>query len=240
MASSPWTVKKLVGLGLVLGATGWLGAGFLTAVKENVAKSRKQACSTLRPTKTSDHLAQILSEGGPPNIALPDRAGKTWNLSDFKGRPVLVNFWATWCPPCTEEVPTLSNLARQLGDDAVVLAVSVDESWDEIDAFFPESPHFSVLLDAEKQAAQTYGASKYPETFLIDADGQLQAFFVGPRKWDTPKLLPACAVPADRVGRTAKIWAGRSGVLCGVAAAVACLFPTAPQAEPKHHPHSRA
>ena len=83
-----------------------------------------------------DPLAPEL-RGRAPDFELADAAGKKWSLRALRGRPVLVSFWATWCPPCVREMPSLDALARRLGDRAAILAVSVDENWEAIASSFP-------------------------------------------------------------------------------------------------------
>ncbi len=121
---------------------------------------------------------------------LKDLNGKVWSPKTLRGRPVLINFWATWCPPCVEELPSLETLAKRLGDRAVVLAVSVDENWDLVKNFFgARGTPLSLLLDVSKEVPKRYGTEKYPETFLIDSQGHIHSYFVNKRKWDTGEAL---------------------------------------------------
>ena len=95
------------------------------------------------------------------------------SLSAQRGHPVMLNFWATWCPPCVDEIPALEDLARRIdGTDLRLLAVSVDEDWDTVRRFFAKGTRIGVLHDASKELPKKYGTEKYPETFLIDAQGQ--------------------------------------------------------------------
>lgn len=105
-------------------------------------------------------------------------------LSDYKGQWVFVNFWATWCAPCRDEMPSMEMLNRRFGKDIVMLAVSVDDDTAQIARFFgEEKPSFTVLWDKDKRFSSTYGTRKFPETYLIDPDGRIAAKFVGPRDW---------------------------------------------------------
>jgi len=81
----------------------------------------------------------------------------------------------------------MEDLARTVGDQAVVLAVSVDEDWDKLKKFFPRGTPLSVLLDSSKDLPKRYGTEKYPETYLIDAQGQVRHYFVNTRKWGEPE-----------------------------------------------------
>jgi thiol-disulfide isomerase/thioredoxin len=111
-------------------------------------------------------------------------------LSEQKGHPVFLNFWATWCPPCIEEMPALETLASSVVDsDVRVLAVSVDDSWEPVRRFFAQGTKMGVLLDTSKEVPRKYGTEKYPETFLIDADGRVRYYFINKRDWSRPEAV---------------------------------------------------
>jgi len=139
----------------------------------------------------------VVREGRPaPEFRLPKLGGGgTTALSELRGRVVFVNFWATWCPPCRDEAPSLEALYRDLqGEGFEVLAISIDvEGADaEIEEFRREvSPSLPVLLDAAKRAYQAYGGTGVPETFLIDPQGRLRERFIGPRDWTEPRYAAA-------------------------------------------------
>jgi peroxiredoxin len=123
-----------------------------------------------------------------PEITLPaGEGGAPVSLSQFKGQWVVVNFWATWCPPCRDEMPSMEMLNRrfqQKGLNVKLLAVSVDEDWREVNRFFGETkPTFTVLWDKDKRGATAYSTHKYPETYIISPDGRVAAKFTGPRDW---------------------------------------------------------
>jgi cytochrome c biogenesis protein CcmG, thiol:disulfide interchange protein DsbE len=130
-------------------------------------------------------------DGAPAtSFKLPARGGGVVDLSAFKGKPVLVNFWATWCPPCREEMPSLSRLAQSFDPQSFeVVTVSVDEGWEPIDKFLasPKTP-FRVALDEGAKISRTYGTTKFPESYLVDRDGKLRLKFVGPRNWMDPNV----------------------------------------------------
>ncbi|MEI6789906.1 MAG: TlpA disulfide reductase family protein [Myxococcaceae bacterium] len=107
------------------------------------------------------------------------------SLSDYKGKQVLLHFWATWCQPCRDEMPLLIALNERLKDKLVILAVAVDSSESDINKFFGDQrPDFPILIDSKHQVASLYGISQFPETLLINADGQVSALYVGPQNWD--------------------------------------------------------
>jgi cytochrome c biogenesis protein CcmG/thiol:disulfide interchange protein DsbE len=127
------------------------------------------------------------NEPAPP-IQLPSGEGAApVDVSSFRGKWVLVNFWATWCAPCRDEMPSMEMLNRRVQRDnqpLAIVAVSVDENWPEVNRFFGETrPTFTVLWDKDKKTSATYGTSKFPETFLIDPEGRVAAKFIGPRDW---------------------------------------------------------
>lgn len=107
------------------------------------------------------------------------------SLSDYKGKRVLLHFWATWCGPCREEMPHLIALSERLQDKLVILAVAVDSSETDVDHFFGnQKPNFPVLIDSKHQVASLYGISQFPETLLISPEGQVETLYVGPQNWD--------------------------------------------------------
>jgi thiol-disulfide isomerase/thioredoxin len=125
-------------------------------------------------------------------FSLPARDGKHIDLSAYRGKVVLLNFWATWCPPCRDEEPSLRRLARVMDPKKFQLvAVSVDEGgWPAIDKFFAgNAPPYQVALDQNARISQTYGTTKYPESYLIDASGTLRLKFIGPRDWADPAVF---------------------------------------------------
>jgi len=117
--------------------------------------------------------------------------GQPLRLSELKGKVVLVNFWATWCPPCVEELPSLQRLYGRLkGEGFELLAVSEDEGADEVRAFFKgQLPDFPILMDEGQGVTRSYGTFKFPETWVVDREGRLRALFVGPRDWDDPAAI---------------------------------------------------
>ena len=134
--------------------------------------------------------ADELNGSAAPVFRLPARGGGELDLSRLRGKTVLVNFWATWCPPCREEMPSLARLAQEFDPGTFeVLAVSVDEGWSPVDKFLagPATP-FRVALDEGARISRAYGTTKFPESYLLDRDGKLRLKFVGPRNWTDPNV----------------------------------------------------
>lgn len=127
-----------------------------------------------------------------PDFSLSDVDGATVRLSDFGGRLVVLNFWATWCTPCIKEMPTLQHLREQLGDKGLeVLAVSVDRGDPKRVAEFADgySWRVPILLDPMSTVADAYAVRVMPTTYLIGPDGTIRGRSFGALKWDTPEAV---------------------------------------------------
>jgi thiol-disulfide isomerase/thioredoxin len=126
-----------------------------------------------------------------PPLARADLAGRNVDLNDMRGRVVLVNFWATWCEPCRDEMPSLARLQQKLkGRPFEVLAVNFGESSDKVSDFVrKEGWSVPVLLDPDKQTAAAWGAKGLPMTFLVDAKGRVRYFAFGERDWSEGESL---------------------------------------------------
>jgi cytochrome c biogenesis protein CcmG, thiol:disulfide interchange protein DsbE len=118
-------------------------------------------------------------------------AGKSQHLSDLKGKIVVLNFWATWCPPCVEETPALNRLQKYIDSrGGMVLGVSVDEDGAAYEKFLQDqSVIFPTYRDATKKSAADYGTTIYPETYVIDRHGKIARKFIGAQQWDSPAIL---------------------------------------------------
>lgn len=175
------TLGRGLGAAVAAACVAFLGVRFLSAAADRARAMREEACNALSP----DPLPPQLRGQDAPDFQLPDRTGKTWSLAQLRGRPVLLNFWFSSCPPCIEEMPGLEQLQRRLGDRAIVLAVSVDEDgWPAIERFFGASgTPLSVVLDQKKDLPKRYGVEKFPETFLIDPAGKVRQYFVNKKAW---------------------------------------------------------
>jgi peroxiredoxin len=172
--------RQFAGRLVVVLSIGIISAKFLRAAAENAEAARLNACKALNP----DPIPTLLQAREAPDFELPDATGKMWSLRSLRGRTVLLNFWATWCPPCVEEMPSMEDLARRVGDRAVILAVSVDKEWEALKRHFgPRGTALSVLLDKEGDIPKRFGTEKYPESFLIDGSGKVRHFFVNKRDW---------------------------------------------------------
>jgi peroxiredoxin len=139
--------------------------------------------------------AQALKPAGEPAPALELSAldGKLHRLSDYRGHAVLVNFWATWCAPCREEMPSLERLRASLeGRRFVVLAVNLAEPEARIRRFLQAVPvGFPILLDRDASAAKRWQAKLLPATYIIGPDGAIRYRHLGELDWSKPEVRDA-------------------------------------------------
>jgi peroxiredoxin len=113
------------------------------------------------------------------------------HLADLRGKVVVLNFWASWCPPCLEETQSLNQLQQAIAaKGGVVLGMSVDEDQAAYEKFLVDNHVvFPTYRDASKKSAAEYGTSMFPETFLIDREGRLARKIVGPQDWQSPEVM---------------------------------------------------
>lgn len=123
-----------------------------------------------------------------PDFSLVDGNGKTWTLSDLKGQVVFVNFWATWCPPCREEMPSMQRLFTMLPKDNFKMLAILSQDDPKLAKSFAKKLGLTmpILDDQANKIGPTYGLTGVPETFIVDKKGILREKFIGPAKWDAP------------------------------------------------------
>jgi len=112
--------------------------------------------------------------------------GKSMHISDLKGKVVVLNFWASWCPPCVEETPALNRLQAQIAPQGgMVLGVSVDSNEADYEKFLrDQGVVFPTYRDAAQKINIDYGTTIFPETYIIDRDGKIARKVIGPQDWD--------------------------------------------------------
>jgi peroxiredoxin len=145
---------------------------------------------------------RIVQEGDrAPEFQLPSLDGRTVNLSSYRGKVVMVHFWATWCPPCVEEIPTLERLHRAyFGRDLEILAVSVDEGGAGAVGQFMQKNRFAlpVLLNSDQSVSRAYGTFKFPETYLVDREGVVRRKIIGAADWMSPAAQQVIQAMLDK------------------------------------------
>jgi cytochrome c biogenesis protein CcmG, thiol:disulfide interchange protein DsbE len=117
--------------------------------------------------------------------------GKPGHLTDLKGKVVVLNFWATWCPPCVEETPSLNRLQKHIESrNALVLGVSIDEDPAAYEKFLKDyGIVFPTFREPTRKLALDYGTPVFPDTYVIDRHGKILRKFYGPQEWDSPDML---------------------------------------------------
>ncbi|MBI1940902.1 MAG: TlpA family protein disulfide reductase [Acidobacteria bacterium] len=162
---SKTNVAKLVAVGVILG-----GAIFLLVYRQR-----------FRIPELGDSA---------PDFTLPTLRGDSLRLSDYRRQVVVLNFWATWCPPCVEETPSLNKFAGEMtGQGVAVLSVSVDEDTKALEEFVSKyNLTFPVARDPEQAVTSRYGTFKFPETYILDEDGRIADKFIGAVDWQDPRI----------------------------------------------------
>ena len=176
--------------GFMNGITGYLsgvGGGSAGAETPNQSESvtpSPEASESPSPEPSASQQPQTVAA---PDFTLTDQYGNTHTLSDYKGKTVFLNFWATWCGPCKSEMPDIQALYQNYGEnsgDLVVLGVAnpgiQDVSQDEVEQFLTDHGYtFPVLMDTTGQVFAYYGISAFPTTFMIDANGNVYGYVPG-------------------------------------------------------------
>jgi len=137
---------------------------------------------------------QVVNQRTDPHaFSLPMLTGGVASLPDFKGRIVILNFWATWCPPCRAEMPSMENLYQRFKDQGLeILAVDIGEDINTVRRFIQNNKYtFPVLLDTNNKVSNVYGIEAIPTTYILDREGKIIARVVGSISWDTPQAVAA-------------------------------------------------
>lgn len=126
-----------------------------------------------------------------PDFEVTNLDGRTMKLSDLKGKIVFLNFWATWCPPCRMEMPSMERLYGQFKDtDLTILAVSVGEDAATVNDFLFRTPYsFPMALNPDGKLGTLYAARGIPTSYILNRDGSILAAKIGAQEWDTQKII---------------------------------------------------
>ena len=131
-----------------------------------------------------------LTIGQPaPDFTISDTKGNIWTLSELRGQVVFINLWATWCPPCVKEMPSMQQLYTSLPPDKFkMLAILYNDAPAMAENLAAKQNFtFPILIDPQNKAAQAYGITGVPETFIVDKQGILREKFIGPVEWTSPE-----------------------------------------------------
>ena len=126
-----------------------------------------------------------------PDFSIRADNGKSVTAREYGGKLLLLNFWATWCPPCIEEIPGLNEMARQLGPKGlVILGVSVDKDEAAYKQFLARNPlAYLTARDPEQNINLSYGTVQYPESYLIDRNGKVIEKYISVQPWSSPQMI---------------------------------------------------
>jgi len=150
------------------------------------------ACSESGKTPVAGPAGPPVIGQPAPDFTLADLSGKMVSLADLRGKVVIVNFWATWCPPCRAEMPSMESLHRELGDEGLVLlAINIEKDGRKsVPTFLAGSPQsFPILFDDQEVVQKRYGVFKFPESFVIRKDGTIDDKVIGAIDWAHPQSI---------------------------------------------------
>ncbi len=150
-----------------------------------------QAAPTVPEGKKDHTLAVYKGNPQPPALRLPSLQGKLLDLADFKGRVVLVNFWATWCPPCVHEMPSMQRLADYFtGKPFAILGVNMAEDKATVSKFLQQRVHvnFPIVLDRDGKALKAWRVFAFPTSYVVDKHGRIRYALFGGIDWDSDEV----------------------------------------------------
>lgn len=147
------------------------------------------------PQGLSHTLTPLDQPVAAPGFSLEDLDEANHRLADYRGRVVVINFWAVWCPPCRREMPSLERLRQRFKDRPfAILAINEGEDVDRIQPFLWDlepSPGFTVLLDTDLTVSQAFAVRGLPTSFILDKQGRIVYRAVGGREFDHPEMVAA-------------------------------------------------
>jgi thiol-disulfide isomerase/thioredoxin len=150
------------------------------------------AAAQLPLPELSHELTRLSTPIQAPDFQLEDMDGEKYSLESYRGKVVILNFWATWCPPCRREIPSMEALHQAFRDEAfAILAINEWETEDHVFAFMgqlPVEPSFPILLDTDSEVATNFDVKGLPTTLLLDPQGRIVYRAVGGRDFDHPEV----------------------------------------------------
>jgi thiol-disulfide isomerase/thioredoxin len=154
-------------------------------------KQHNAASGSWTVSPLAESLQPYPEKTAAPVLELEGIEGKKYRLQDHHGKVVLVNFWASWCPPCVKEIPSLGRLQKAFSKkDLLVLSVAIGESKQQVESFLKQFPaDFPVLLDSDGITVKPWKIIAFPTTFVIDQQGIIQLAYFGGLEWDNPAVV---------------------------------------------------
>ncbi|MBK9031587.1 MAG: TlpA family protein disulfide reductase [Myxococcales bacterium] len=183
-------VRKVVATSVAIAVIGALGGLVAWMTPKAAAREVAAACGSLESSPTNPSLGALPRPA--PDFVVTTHEGKTVHLSDFRGKVVLLNFWASWCNVCKAEKPSLTTMTEDLaGGDFAVVTLASDRSWDDVKKALPKGAPFQVMLDPPPDddsnigaIATAWGIKAVPESFVIDKQGRIRMYLINKRDWD--------------------------------------------------------
>jgi thiol-disulfide isomerase/thioredoxin len=186
---------QIAAIGAVVVASAVLVGYFVWMVQPAAAHEAVAACNGMKANPKNDRLGAIPRAAPKFPASVTNIDGHQLNLDAYKGKIVLLHFWASWCGACQQEEPSLVKMAEEMtGPDFQVVTVASDVAWDRIKQALPHGAPFQVYLDSPGPneegsigpVTQTWGTHAVPESFLIDRRGFIRMYFDNRRQWDSP------------------------------------------------------
>jgi len=142
-------------------------------------------------TSPQDFTLKLLNNDASKEASASEEASAS--LSSYKGKVVILNFWATWCPPCRAEMPSMETLYQRFNSQGLeILAVNIKEDANHVRQFIQNNKYtFPVMLDSDAKASGLYGINAIPTSFIINRDGKIIGKVTGSIHWDTPQVIAA-------------------------------------------------
>lgn len=165
------------------------------AVVNSIDESKAVPAQPATPATPSAPEKPAIAVKESPVFVLESSAKQQWSFAQSRGKKVILHFWASWCPPCIEEIKQLLAAARdfeKLAPEFLFVAVSLDTKWEDALKLLPHEglpSNMVSLLDADKKVAEQYGSFNYPETYLIDERGNRLTKLVGPQEWTDDEIV---------------------------------------------------
>jgi peroxiredoxin len=148
------------------------------------------SCLVFQLAIADKQLTGMVKQPPAAQFQLPDLDGNIHRLQDYRGKPVIINFWASWCPPCRKELPSMNRAWKKIKGEVAMIAINVGEDEETIKRFMQDYPiDFQVLLDKNVSSMQMWPINGLPTTFVVSPDGNIHYQAVGEREWDNEELL---------------------------------------------------